>query len=423
MNYSPFSISHSGQKIAIINRAIYRFKEEHNNSPDRVAFYNAREDLDRIIPDQYLTMGLIWMEVNWQYILDGTNGFEAISLMNQTEATRRLNVALGLLREFKAYQRDEYQPTIRRLHRDRFVAETECEEDSLHNPTYADFKANGLPSKNPNFNPSTNIAYLKRLEKLNVLAEEERDDISANLRDMRQLSQIDSYWDTRGLNLDDLRLTASIPAPPDPLEDYTAYTEVDPDSEVTVATNTITVAGLGKNTDTYVYKNFGAGHFTDFSHLHQLKVTAWDVKGLATPYALADTVNDYLGLIANNFIGILVGENLSANGAFRLEQSTSGSSTFDTALDLTLNVDYYFDTARSGTALTSDIYTDADRTVVFDNLSITTGAGALQYYYPIASANNATTPTIDLISSNTDLQEAAPGGGGYIPFFFDAGHY
>jgi hypothetical protein len=400
MDFSNFNITHAGQKIAIINRAIKRFNDEHNSHALGADFRAARAMLNNLLSTQYLDKRVVWLKTFWDKVLP------SIDEADREATTNAMNTAYNKYTLFAEYQRDEYRPTKIRLLRDRSVAEKECEEDSLHNPTYADFKANGLPSKNPNFNPSTNIAYLKRLEKLNVLVENEREDISASLRDMRQLSQLDNYWDTRGLNLDDLRLTVSIPAPPDPLENYTTYTEVDPDGEVTVATNTITVSGMGKNTDTYVYKDFGAGHFTDFSHLHQLKVTAWDAQGLATPYALADTVNDYLGLIANNFIGILVGENLSATGAFRLEQSTSGSSTFDTALDLTLNVDYYFDTARSGTALTSDIYTDTDRTVVFDNLAITTGAGALQYYYPIASANNATTPTIDLISSNTDLQEA-----------------
>ncbi|MCK5616256.1 hypothetical protein KAR91_81090, partial [Candidatus Pacearchaeota archaeon] len=343
MDFSSFNITHSGQKWSVINRAIKLFNDEHNEHSLGVAFRESRGILNNLLPAQYHSKRVVWLKTFWGDVLPD------IDEADRDVATASMSVAYGAYRLFAKYQRNEYHLTLRRLLRDRFVAEQECEEDTFHNPNYIDFQTNGLPSKNPNANPSTNIAYLKRLGKLNVLTEDQKEEIEKAKRDMRQISHDDDYWDSRGLSLDDLRLTVDIPMPPDPLEDYTPpnYTETDPDSEVTVATNTITVSGMGKNTDTLVYKDFGSGHFTDFDHLHHCKITAWQTSAFAAVYMLADTVNDYLGARASNIIAVVAGKNIGG-GAFRLDQSTGGSWSGDTSLSLTLNVDYYFDTARTG---------------------------------------------------------------------------
>jgi len=49
-------------------------------------------------------------------------------------------------------------------------------------------------------------------------------------------------------------------------QDYTTYTETDPNDRFAVANNVITVTGLTNDEDAYVYKDFGAGYFADFTH-------------------------------------------------------------------------------------------------------------------------------------------------------------
>jgi len=47
------------------------------------------------------------------------------------------------------------------------------------------------------------------------------------------------------------------------LEDFTEYTELDPNSHIGKTTHHIDHLGF-TNEDAYIYKDYGAGHFTDF---------------------------------------------------------------------------------------------------------------------------------------------------------------
>lgn len=62
--------------------------------------------------------------------------------------------------------------------------------------------------------------------------------------------------------------------PPDPLEDFTTYTESDASSRLTVGANQIDWTALANSETAYVYKDEGANHFSgNFTHLMKALMT------------------------------------------------------------------------------------------------------------------------------------------------------
>jgi len=73
------------------------------------------------------------------------------------------------------------------------------------------------------------------------------------------------------------------------ISDYTTFTEVDPNSHVVITdSDTITVTGLHRDENAYVYKDVGAGHFAATgTYYAKLKITA-HADGVCFPIAMTD---------------------------------------------------------------------------------------------------------------------------------------
>lgn len=82
-------------------------------------------------------------------------------------------------------------------------------------------------------------------------------------------------------------------------ENFTTYTEVDPNSHITVTSAAqINFAGLAKNEDAYCYSDKGVAHFSgDFEHLAEIQMTS-DVgtDGTGGFITLSNIVDDIQGI-------------------------------------------------------------------------------------------------------------------------------
>ena len=201
-------------------------------------------------------------------------------------------------------------------------------------------------------------------------------------------------------------------------ENFTTFTEVDPDAEISVAASVITFTALDRNNDAYVYKDAGAAHFSgNFTHNVDINFSSVGSSSLTYVWALTNTVDDYKGIddASGDALSLRVYGNLGTPKLI-LAQLNSGTEGSDSYNSFALSTDYYITITRDmgvGTygTLYAYIYSDAGRTIPIDTLIETLAAdvdfryvfGLLNYNSSNSGATYEATGTV----SNLDLTEAA----------------
>lgn len=137
------------------------------------------------------------------------------------------------------------------------------------------------------------------------------------------------------------------------IEDFTTWTEGDPESRLTVTADTITIDSLYRDEDgTWVYKDFGAGYFSgDFTFRMKFTTPVDDTQinssAIIYPLMLANTVDepdaidgasgDYQGFTFQRVVNSL---------QFILTLCENGSLTQSTISPLDYNTTYYLTLTR-----------------------------------------------------------------------------
>jgi len=208
-------------------------------------------------------------------------------------------------------------------------------------------------------------------------------------------------------------------------EDFTdGWTEVDEDSDITRATNSITVDTIRRDADSGVYKDYGTDHFDDFTHYVDVKVTAAGEtsRGNCAFWGLSDTPNYTLGDMGVNNEGLAAyAYNTGANARI-IKFTDYSNDNNDYYGPFTVGDWYYIRIVRSSTQVVVTIYSDSSHETIVDTLYITTTTDAKDYMVIIANREGDTfvDNTISLLVDNLDLQEAPPPTGKKIPNYFNA---
>jgi hypothetical protein len=183
------------------------------------------------------------------------------------------------------------------------------------------------------------------------------------------------------------------------LQNYTGYTETDTSSRLTVATNTLTIAGLDTDETMQLVYDFGAGYFSgDFEHSLNFKVTVGTGAESCYLWAMSDSIANPVGslitadtdLIALNW----------TNGVLILTERNSTVSTTDTSSALSLATDYYVRIVRDesvGTygTLYCYIYSDREYCELVDIISVTlTEAKDWRYLWAASSVGDGAGSTV-----------------------------
>lgn len=184
-------------------------------------------------------------------------------------------------------------------------------------------------------------------------------------------------------------------------QDFTTYTEVDPNSDITVTTNKIDVSSMSRNVDAYVYRDFGADYFDEidwnFEVLHDAAA-----QGLSRSLSgFANNIDD-----ANNwsdpYLAVRVNRDGSGNRYIKISTYGGGSSE----LAISNDTRYYCTLTRVAGADTAYlyVYTDSDRTAEHGNKFATGLSGdKFRYFYGVASWNSATSPAWTGYWQNSEL--------------------
>jgi len=185
-------------------------------------------------------------------------------------------------------------------------------------------------------------------------------------------------------------------------EDFTTWTEVDVGADrITVTANNVAIH-TENDEDTYVYNDYGADFFTDFTH--QFDGMCDDVQSgvpsmSAYLYGQGNVVDDFyggyqLGSAADGF-GVMFYATAGALLRIYLRECYDGTPYADWTAFNTEDVWCYFELTKSGTSLTLEIYSsDALRTAGgggdYDTLTLTLHEDySMRYLFAPWCFNNA----------------------------------
>ena len=125
-------------------------------------------------------------------------------------------------------------------------------------------------------------------------------------------------------------------------ENYTTYTETDPDARITVNNATSISSTCKSNSDAYVYKDYGAGYYKNFSARVEGIFNSRTAKnaGLGL-FGLSNTVDDCYHLIYNHpCIFLLFWADDTKTYVYLF--SNNGFATSEDKYECNLGVWYYF---------------------------------------------------------------------------------
>jgi len=184
-------------------------------------------------------------------------------------------------------------------------------------------------------------------------------------------------------------------------EDFTTYTEVDPNSRVAVSAGAITVSAVGRNEDAYVYKDMGAGAITSFMVELQVNISNTGVGNgsFIVMWGASNNVQDFNGWTTYG-ISIWAYYNAGVYTFYVKDKNgtQSGGITFSA------NTNYYLRFARDNTTACLSVYSDAARTTVVGTNTIECTNTAYRYQYAFTTYNdgNALYMTATLTGATLD---------------------
>ena len=191
------------------------------------------------------------------------------------------------------------------------------------------------------------------------------------------------------------------------LENFTTYTEVDPNSHIEKTENHIDFTYYA-NESAYLYKDKSEGYFgSSWTHSFEFKVTDGGTSGSFQMWCLANTLGDtsalplYLLIFGYHFhnppIYIYLREHYNGSN---YQVSWDGAS---------LNTTYYLTVTKTGLSLTCKIYSDPERTNLLADLEVTLQADhSFRYIFGCVSNNGTSSSyTIGEID-NLELNSEPP---------------
>lgn len=177
-------------------------------------------------------------------------------------------------------------------------------------------------------------------------------------------------------------------------QDFTDWTEVDSDGDITVAANLITVDSMRRDAVSYVYLDLGADYFGDFIHYLTVRVTDAQAYSAMACWGLsngAHTIQDKV----DADVGITVEWYFTAGADLTWSVKDYDGDTVDSYVD-SYNATRHLTIQRSGTTLTCKIYSDAARTTLLDTLSVVCATTKYRYVELIQSRDSNGNPAASM---------------------------
>jgi len=189
-------------------------------------------------------------------------------------------------------------------------------------------------------------------------------------------------------------------------EDFTTYTEVDPNNHITIGPATHVEAKTYQNETAYLYKDKGANHFADFTHYVDVQFLDESGLGWTYPWALMNTIENIKACKDNHHNAIYL--RLYGYTYLELMESYNGTEYYQYCY-IDMNTWYYLTIQKNGTSLTCKIYTDSARTNLLTTLSLTLhNNDNYEFVFVANTYNQGSASWGRSYTDNLDLCEEAP---------------
>lgn len=186
-------------------------------------------------------------------------------------------------------------------------------------------------------------------------------------------------WDVMELNF----TTSAVPL----LENYTAYTEVDPNGRITVDNDTHITYTLWENEEARVYYDYGAGYFTDFIHENDVIADNNDPDSNAEQvivWGVSKDLDDGFNIDDGIILRLIASGSGPEIWFFRLTLRESDVPTSDDSVNINEDQWYHLRYNRTGDNMDVEIYTDTARTNLLDTMTVTIANSSEVYRYVYA---------------------------------------
>lgn len=199
----------------------------------------------------------------------------------------------------------------------------------------------------------------------------------------------------------------NLQTPDSAYEDFRTYTEVDPNSRITISQILVDANGLKRNEDAYVYKDKGVDYFVNFEHEVDVRSPSYiALYGVVLVWGVSNVVDDVYAWTWGFSLEVYGVSTSQYDLRFRKKIGSSGWGTGDNSTPINHGTWSYITIKRDGASLTCKIYSNNERTNLVETLSLTVGiVEKYRYIYACSSWNTATPQTFNADISKLHLQE------------------
>jgi hypothetical protein len=210
----------------------------------------------------------------------------------------------------------------------------------------------------------------------------------------------------------DYRRIGSIRAVAASYEDFTTFTEVDVAADRIQKTAQHVDHLAYRNETTYLYKDYGAAHFGDFTHKIKIQLAGGgDTYNTNIVWGLANILNNSYAIETGGDTQIILYAAEAAGSVFKIyiKESYLGTGYYDTNVGgFNIGDWVYAKMVKSGTSLNAYLYSDSGYTTLVGTLSLTLHADhTFRYLYACNTWNTGAT-----YKANTNIDNFDLGGGG-----------
>lgn len=196
-------------------------------------------------------------------------------------------------------------------------------------------------------------------------------------------------------------------------EDLTTFTEID--GTISKTADRVTVVNIARNGNSKLYKSYGPGHFTDFVHELEYRVSANQIYAWWIPWGVAEGIGNVVTAACGR--EYLVAGRCSADSSktmLVLHEYHDGGGVGGDGTDpdlLAFNTTYYLTITKSGTDLKCEIYDDPAKGLgdLLDTLNLIVTDEATEYLYATQVYGSGAARLMSGYAQYYDLNESTPG--------------
>ena len=186
------------------------------------------------------------------------------------------------------------------------------------------------------------------------------------------------------------------------VEDFTTYTEIDEDGDLTVTATKIDVSTMRRDALSYVRVDKGAGTIGEFFHYITVHVGTYNTNASCGVWAVSADPSNTIEQMSDNDDGICV--ELRGTQFFVTDYT---NNNFDSYIHNSTNTTYYLTVRRYNAGVMVRFYSDSDRDTLLDTLHINSGVNTYQYLYGLVSREGSTF-TSDSVTCYTENLDTSP---------------